>query len=141
MKGRIYTLALLMMFGAATQLQAQEVEKTLVQSLNPGTNYAVSFDMSGPVEIIEWNDPVIRIQTTIRLHNATDTILRSLVQAGRYSPKGVSNEGLYEVSIPALAKQVTVGGQELQESFSYIIYVPRGLDVELPEEAAASYKR
>ncbi|MBR9920928.1 MAG: hypothetical protein GYB31_08810 [Bacteroidetes bacterium] len=140
MKGRIYTLALLLMFGAASRLQAQEVEKTLVQSLNPGDNFAVQFDMTGPVEVREWDNTIIRIQTTIQLHNATETILRGLIRAGRYSPTGVSEDGLYLVSIPGLSKQVTVGGQELQESFSYIIYVPKEMSVELPEEAAANYK-
>lgn len=141
MKDKIFTLTLIMMLGAVLQLQAQGVEKTLVQSLNQGDSYAVQFEMNGPIEIREWNDPIIRIQTTIKLHNATETILRSLVQAGRYSPKGTADAGLFTVNVPGLDKQVTVGGQELQESFSYIIFVPKELSVELQETISAANKK
>lgn len=126
-----FSFALLLL---GTSAFSQGVEKVLVKSFNLQSLQEVEFNAPGKVEVREWNNTFMRIQMAITLENGTEAMLKSLVKAGRYNLYAQPTEEALSVVMPGLRKQVTVGGTELEESFSFILFVPSNVQVELPEE-------
>ena len=108
----------------APSLKGQGAEKVLVKSFNLEGNYAVQLDLPGIVEVKEWDNAYMRIEMHVSVAHITETLLRTLIQSGRYNIYGKTEEGLYKVFIPGLFKQVKVGGREIEETFSFTILCP-----------------
>ncbi len=123
---------------AATGLFAQTVEKTLVRSFNLQNSQEVALQLDAPVEVQTWGQKIMRIQMNVRLERGSESMLRSLVQAGRYNIKGELIEGQYVVNVPGLAREVLVNSSALPESISYIISVPEGVHIDLQAGSSVS---
>lgn len=123
---------------AATGLFAQTVEKTLVRSFNLQNSQEVALQLDAPVEVQTWDQKIMRIQMNVRLERGSESMLRSLVQAGRYNIKGELIEGQYVVNVPGLAREVLVNSSALPESISYIISVPEGVHIDLQAGSSVS---
>ena len=118
----------------APSLYGQGAEKVLVKSFNLEGNYAVQLDLPGAVEVKEWDNTYMRIEMHVGVAHINESLLRTLIQSGRYNIYGKTEEGVYKVFIPGLYKQVKVGGKEIEESFSFTILCPREVGiVEEPE--------
>lgn len=128
MKHPIFTLFLL--FAVGVLGTAQGTEKTLVSSINPQGQTRIMLALNDNVEVARCNEPFIQVQTTVRLANSSEAVLKSLATAGRYrlSTKVTAN-GL-ELAAPALQKQVTLVGVALVEEIQYYLLVPNGLDIQ-----------
>ena len=130
----IYTLTFLL---CATSLTlAQQAEKTLVKSFNLQGNQVVVMDLEGPVELKTWNNDIMRVQMTIQLENGTEAMLKSLVKAGRYNLHSTVIDEGFKVFSPGMHREVTVRGQALQESISYLVYAPERVLVKMANEAS-----
>ncbi|MCB9284056.1 MAG: hypothetical protein H6563_08300 [Lewinellaceae bacterium] len=122
----------------APTLHGQGAEKVLVKSFNLEGNYAVKLDLPGIVEVKEWDNAYMRIEMHIAVDNVNESLLRTLIQTGRYNIYGKTEEGVYKVFIPGLSKQVKVGGKEIDETFSFTILCPSEVGiVEEPEPETA----
>ncbi|MEO1712409.1 MAG: hypothetical protein AAFU60_03655 [Bacteroidota bacterium] len=117
-----------------TSAYSQGGEKVLVKSFNLQGLQEVEFNAPGKVEVREWNNTFMRVQMAVELQNGTEAMLKSLVKAGRYNLYAKPNEDVLSVIMPGLRKQVKVGGKELEESFSFILFVPSDVQVDLPTE-------
>ncbi|MBK7408762.1 MAG: hypothetical protein IPJ40_12305 [Saprospirales bacterium] len=95
-----------------------------MKSFNLEGNYAVQLDLPGIVEVKEWDNTYMRIEMHVSVAHITETLLRTLIQSGRYNIYGKTEEGVYKVFIPGLFKQVKVGGREIEETFSFTILCP-----------------
>lgn len=110
--------------------QAQHAEKTLVKSFNVSGQNAVFLDLEGDVKVITWNEPQMRIQMTITLQNGSETMLKSLVTAGRYNLNPKEQNGAYSIVAPGLDFQIKLGnGQLLGEQISYEVYAPKDVTI------------
>ena len=85
-----------------------------------------------------WNENYVRVQMTIEIENGSEGMLKSLIKVGRYNLTGTESANGFEITMPNIVKKVTVGGQELNEKFSYIVYAPKGVSVQNLNEASAS---
>ena len=83
---RLILVALLLLAGAS--LFAQTIEKTFVRSFNLMGAQETTLRMDVPIEVKTWGQSIARIQMTVGLQNGTESMLRSLAQAGRYNLKG-----------------------------------------------------
>ena len=144
MKNRTYFLLFPLLLASAS-LVAQQAEKTLVKSFNLNGQSAVLLDVAGNVTVTTWNEPQMRIQMTITLQNGSETMLKSLVTAGRYNLDSKEVNGAYSIVAPGLERQIKLGsGQLLGETVSYIVLAPKDVIVttrpsgNLPEAAATS---
>ena len=127
MKNSIYTLIFLLI--SSNLLLSQGTEKTLISSLSTQGQSAVDLDLPGDVEVAKWENTVIQVQATVRLANASEAVLKSLLTAGRYKIQAeVTDTGL-RVTAPALGKKVTLGGVPLEESISYEIILPHNVSL------------
>jgi hypothetical protein len=106
----------------------------LVKSFNLEGNNAIQLILPGIVETKEWDNSYMRIEMRICVQHVNETLLRTLIESGRYNIYGKSEEGVYKVFIPGLSKQVKVGGKEIEETFSFIVSYPSSAGiVEEPE--------
>lgn len=109
---------------------AQQSEKTLVKSFNLSGQSSVMLDLPGKVEVTMWNEPQMRIQMTITLQNGSETMLKSLVTAGRYNLDAKDKDGIFSIVAPGLERQIKLGsGQSLGENVTFTVWAPKGVEV------------
>ncbi|MBK7871844.1 MAG: hypothetical protein IPJ74_14775 [Saprospiraceae bacterium] len=109
----------------------QVAEKTLVKSFAITKQQTVVVDVPGNVEVKTWTNDLLRIQMTITLHNGSESILKSLISAGRYNLVAKESDGTFLIEAPALGKVVQIGGKPLEDSFSITIFAPENVTVKL----------
>ncbi|MBI1224047.1 MAG: hypothetical protein GC192_02310 [Bacteroidetes bacterium] len=129
MKTRMSFLLLPLLLTVAP-IKAQHAEKTLVKSFNLSGQSAIFLDLDGDVKVTTWNEPQMRIQMTITLQNGSETMLKSLVTAGRYNLNTKDANGVYSIVAPGLERQIKLGsGQLLGESISYEVFAPENMEI------------
>ena len=129
------TLALL---GCATIVaEAQSDEKLLVKSFNLQGKEVVTLDLDGEIEVQTWKSDIMRVQINIALPNGNNTVLKSLIKAGRYQLRSKSSGDSFVVYSPNLAKEVKIKGEVLQEKVSYTVFSPEHVMVKQAEEATS----
>ena len=126
----------ILLVGLSTLAFSQDEGKTLVKSFNLQGNTSVELGLQGDVDVQRWNNSIMRIQMNIVLENGTSSMLKSLVQVGRYNLKSVTKDGTYKVYAPGMDRDVRIKGKELIEAISYTVYLPN--DVELKEAGTAA---
>ena len=134
---RLFTTFLLATMVASTSL-AQNAERTLVKSFNLKGKQVVVMDVDGNVEVKEWNGDIMRIQMDIQLTNGSNSILKSLIQARRYTLISAIEGEEMKINMPSMEKQVKVRGKELNEKISYTVFAPADVQVKLTNESSAS---
>lgn len=122
---------------ATSGLFAQSVEKTLVRSFNIQEAQVVALQVDHPVEVKTWSQKIMRVQINVGLDRGSESMLRSLVQAGRYNLKGGMKNDYYVVTIPGLSREVRVNGAILAENLSYVIFVPENVHVDVLSSSSA----
>ena len=128
MKTSLFTLLLFSILLAATPTHGQQAEKTLVKSFNLKGHNVVLMDVEGNVQVTTWKQEQMRIQMTITLQQGTETILKSLVTAGRYNLESAETEGNFVVSAPGLEKQIKMSnGQTLGETVTFMVFMPENV--------------
>ena len=133
------TITTLMLMLLMTTISfGQNAEKILVKAFNLKGNNAVVLNLDGNTEVETWNENYVRVQMTIGIENGSEGMLKSLIKVGRYNLTGTATADGFEITMPNIAKKVTVGGQELNEKFSYIVYAPQKVSVQSLDEASAS---
>lgn len=141
MTKRIVSPVLLLTF--ALSAFAQTTEKTFTKAYNADGITRIRFDLPGTVDLKIWNSPTVRMEITVSLPSANVSVLDQLVNVGRYNLKAESAEATLTISAPNLHKVVRVKGEELRETVSYVVFVPKGLEVVLlstPSVAQAQKK-
>lgn len=126
--------ALLLLFTITTFAQSSTA-KTLVKSFNLQGNELVAINMEAPVKVQTWSNPLMRVQIQIELENGNSALLKSLVQAGRYNLRYKVEGDQYKVYAPAMDMDVKISGQPLKDHVSFVVFVPEGVAVTLPETA------
>ncbi len=114
------------------------VEKTLVKSFNLKGNDVVVLDLKGAVEVKEWKNDIMRIQMTISLEDGSSSMLKSLIQVGRYNLVSKDGEEEFQIFVPAMKKEVKVRGKILKENIVYTVFAPENVTVKMATEAAAN---
>lgn len=131
----INTLVLLLF--TTTFSFSQGVEKVLVKSFNLQGSQAVLLELDAPTEVKTWKNDLLRVQMTITLSNGSESMLKSLIEVGRYNLKSEVIDGKFKVFAPALAKEVKIGGKTLDEHVSIVVFGPESVQVKLAGAAAA----
>ena len=129
----LFTLIFSFSIGASAQ-----AEKTLVKSL-PIETSTIALSLPGKVTISEWDKDFARLTTSVQLKNFNETILKRLTEVGRYELISNTENGQLLLTMPKVAKQVTIKEVKLKEVFEFTIMVPKGVTVEfLDQEGTGS---
>ncbi len=135
MKARTIILTGIFFLMASSMMFGQNVEKTLVKSFNLKGADVVYMDVTGDVDVQQWDKKFMRIQLTIALENSSERILKSLVEARRYGLKAKYTDHEMTVFAPGLAKDVKIKGVKLNEKIGYTVYVPKNVTVTIENGA------
>lgn len=122
-------LVLCFIGASALTLRAQEDTKTLVKSLDPQNSSKVTLDFSFPVSGETWKEGTIRVLLDVTLENGNESVLKQLVQVGRYTVEGKKDaENNFVISVPGLKKDVNVRGVKMIENVKVTIFTPDGIE-------------
>ncbi|MFN7117625.1 MAG: hypothetical protein ACK4TA_12560 [Saprospiraceae bacterium] len=131
-----YTFSILLL-GIASIAIAQSAEKTLVKSF-PVETQAVSLNLVGATEVKIWENDLLRVQMTVTLYNGNEAILKSLISAGRYNLVANVENGQTVITLPAMEREVQIGGKALRDDVTFVIYAPKNVSVKLPTANSTS---
>lgn len=134
MSSRIVSLALLLTF--ALSAFAQTTEKTFTKAFNTEGKTRIKLDLPGAIDLKVWNNPTIRMEITVSLPSGNVSMLDQLSNVGRYNLAAQAKDETLIITAPNLAKVVRIKGEELRENVSYIIFVPKDLQVEMHNPTA-----
>lgn len=130
MTKRILSFAFLLTFALGTF--AQTTEKTFTKAFNIGANIRVKFDLPGPVDIKVWEKDIVRLEIVVGMPSGNLCLVDQLAKVGRYDLKAETQNETLVITAPNLNKVVKVKGEELREHVSYIVFVPKYIEVILP---------
>ncbi len=131
---RFVSLALLLTF--AHGAFAQTTEKTFTKAFNTEGKTRIKLDLPGAIDLKVWNNPTIRMEITVSLPSGNVSMLDQLSNVGRYNLAAQAKDETLIITAPNLAKVVRIKGEELRENVSYIIFVPKDLQVEMHNPTA-----
>lgn len=117
---------------------AQTTEKTFTKSFNTEGKSRLKFDLPGNIDMKVWNSPSIRIEIMVNLPSGSTSMLDQLANVGRYNLTAVEEGDALVITAPNLYKVVRVKGEELHEHVSYMVFVPKEMQVEMHNPATAS---
>ncbi len=120
---------------------AQSAEKTFSKSFNTEGKGTIRLDLPGAIDLKIWDTPTIRISFTVSSPGIDGATLGGLADAGRYNLVSKAENDVLTISTPNMQKQIKIKGQELRETLAYVVFVPRNLNVEMPNAEAYAPKR
>ncbi len=120
-----------------TSATAQGVEKTLVKSFNLQGKELVELNLDGDVDVQKWDSPIMRIQMNLSVANTSESMLKSLIRAGRYNLKSKIVEDALAVYAPGLEREVRIKGHKLDEKISFVVFVPNDTQVVVSDGVSA----
>ena len=105
-----------------------QVQKTYVKSFVEEAS-TISLNLSGKVEVVEWEEDFVRVHATVSLDGGSLEVLRSLVLSGRYGVEATRDGGGLVLTSACRKKEVTCRGGLLEEVVVYTVFVPRYVEV------------
>jgi hypothetical protein len=123
---------LLILFALSRILAAQSAEKTFSKSFATEGKGTIRLDLPGAIDLKVWDTQTIRISFTVSSPGIDAATLGGLADAGRYNLVSKAEEDVLTISAPNMQKQLKLKGQEVRETLSYVVFVPRDLKIEMP---------
>lgn len=101
-----------------------QATKTVRQNFNLNEGMSLTTELYGDVTFYKWDYSYVKVELDIKTNNFTKYALDQLGDAGRYKLES-RNDGdhLHIFNIPTQYR-IKVSGIDLNESFTYRIYVP-----------------
>jgi hypothetical protein len=130
----LFSLAMMILMSAT--LTFAQSEKTLIKTLTVDAPIAV-VELPGEFTVKNWDSDFIKITATVSTGNFSESILKSLIAAGRYDIVSVSENGQMVISMPKSAKKVSISNVALIENLKYEIIVPYGMEIKKTSNGAA----
>lgn len=131
------TVLLVLLLTFALSAFAQTTEKTFTKSFNTEGKTHLKFDLPGTIDLKVWNSPSIRIEIFVSLPAGNVSMLDQLAKVGRYNLTAAATGESLNITAPNLYKVVKVKGEELHEKVSYVVFVPKDMQVEMHTPTAA----
>jgi hypothetical protein len=134
MTTRIAFLSLVILLTNSFAVQAQNDSRTFTKSFNTDSKGTIRLDLTNTIDLKIWDNPYIRIAVTVTMPAGRGSMLNELANVGRYNlvAKPLDADDTLVITAPNLAKQIRLKGEELKESISYVIFVPKNLKIEMP---------
>jgi hypothetical protein len=130
MTTRIISLALLLALALNAAAQSAAA-KTFNKSFNTESKSTIRLDLPGEVDLKVWNNPSIRIEISVSLPSGNPAMLNELANVGRYNLVSKPVEDVLIIQAPNMQKQIRVKGEELRETLSFVVFVPKDLKVQV----------
>ena len=139
MTARIITSLILLTLSLS--LAAQSVEKTFSKAFNTDGKGTIRLDLPGAIDLKVWDNPSIRIGITVSIPSGSSAMLGELANVGRYNLVSKSEGDVLIITAPNMQKQIKIKGEELRETLTFAVFVPKDLKIEMPNADAFADKR
>jgi hypothetical protein len=106
-----------------------QAERTFVKSFNLLGRQTASLNLGSNVQVIQWDNDILRVQMTVNLPTTNDATLKALAESGRYALKNDMDLHTLSISAPNLLSTIKLNSNELKENVSFIVYVPKSITV------------
>ena len=125
-------LNILYLFLVATTIAvAQPAQRTLIKTMAlPGDVTQIVIDVKGDIQVVHWEEKTMRLVTEIQA-DVPDHILKALTVAGRYNYELIPNAPEAVLTAPNQDRRVLIGGQDLEEEWKVLIFIPNDVDHKL----------
>ena len=130
MTTRIISLALLLTLTMSAAAQTTAA-KTFNKSFNTESKSTIRLDLPGEVDLKIWNNPTIRIEISVSVPAVSPAMLNELANVGRYNLVSKPIDDALLIQAPNMQKQIRVKGEELKETLSFVVFVPKDLKVQV----------
>jgi hypothetical protein len=108
-----------------------QAQKNMVKSYPFSNASSILLAVDGSVEIVEWDQKLVRLVTTIDALNFNEATLKALADAGRYSCSYTnSNDGAMILTMLKAQRSLTIRNVLIKEQYQFKIFVPKGVVVE-----------
>lgn len=131
MTTRIASIAIILLTLSLPAI-AQTAEKTYSKSFSTDGKGTIKLDLPGAIDLKIWDTPTIRIGFTVSIPSGNDAMLSGLANAGRYNLVSKPEGDVLTIQAPNMQKQIRVKGEELRETITYVVFVPKDLKIEMP---------
>ncbi len=122
----------------AVAMVSAQIQKTLVKSYNLNGVKVVVLDLKAEVVFKTSDNAALRLETDINLKNGNVSLFQVLQAKKRYDLQ-VNNDGAtFRLSAPDL-EIVKFGGQELQETIVYNVFVPENVKASVVKDDLHTY--
>ena len=130
LKNTPFALALFLCLN--TLLSAQTtVSKTFTKAFNTEEKGTIRLEVPGTVDLKVWDNPSIRFEISVSLPSGNGPMLNELANIGRYNLASKATGDVLVITAPNMQKQLKVKGTEIKESLTYVVYVPKDLQIEM----------
>lgn len=131
----------LILLALSLSVAAQSAEKTFSKAFNTDGKGTIRLDLPGTIDLKVWDSPSIRIGITVSIPNGNSAMLGELANVGRYNLVSKSEGDVLIISAPNMQKQIKIKGEELRETLTFAVFVPKDLKIEMPNADAFADKR
>lgn len=111
------------------QANAQS-EKNVVKSFRYNGEKSILLALDGDFEVVEWNEKIVRLSTTVSSSNLNETTLNALTVAGRYTSSATIEGNSIILGMPKSQRELIIRGVKVLETYKSKVYVPKGVNVE-----------
>ena len=133
--------SLLIFLTLSVSVAAQSAEKTFSKSFSTESKGTINLDLPGAIDLKIWDNPTIRIGITVSIPSGNAAMLGELANVGRYNLISKSEGDVLTITAPNMQKQIRVKGEELHETLTFVVFVPKDLKIEMPNADAYAAKR
>ena len=133
--------SLLIFLTLSVSVAAQSAEKTFSKSFSTESKSTINLDLPGAIDLKIWDNPTIRIGITVSIPSGNSDMLGELANVGRYNLISKSEGDVLTITAPNMKKQIRVKGEELHETLTFVVFVPKDLKIEMPNADAYAAKR
>lgn len=135
MATKINTIVVLLALPMLTFAQATPAGKTFSKTFNTEDKGIIKLDLPGSVDLKIWNNPNIRVEITVSLPTGNTSMVNELATVGRYNISSKVEGDVLRILMPNIQKLIRVKGEELHENITYVVFVPKDLNIILPNVA------
>ena len=139
MTTRIASLVILL--ALSLDAAAQSAEKTFSKSFNTDGKGTINLDLPGAIDLKVWDNPTIRIGITVSIPTGNQSMLGELANIGRYNLVSKSEGDVLTIQAPNMQKTIKLKGEELHETLTFVVFVPKDLTIEMPNAEAFAANR
>lgn len=126
----------LFLLALSGSVAAQNSGKTFSKSFNTEGKQILALDLPGEVDLKVWDNPTVRIEISVSLPDGSNhAMLNELANVGRYNLVSKPEGDALLILAPNMNRPVKVKGQDLKETLSFVVYVPKKMEVEMRNAA------
>jgi hypothetical protein len=107
-----------------------QAERTFVKSFNLQGRQTVILNLGDNIQVNQSDNELMRVLMTVSTPTMSDAMLKSIAESGRYMLKNdMTAPSSLVVTVPGVQRTIKINGNDLKESISYTVFVPKNVTV------------